>query len=603
MSTLLTLFKASKKLYEDFEYSRPLTNIPFINSYKAFKLDDKQVSDPKEDNAIEEFIQTLAQDPAVEKSNRLKNLVKILQACIAKTDSATLQTNLTTLREENKTFFGTQPFYTDYEHALDDFINQKLLLERHQEALAALRDEIAKKDAAFTTVKTETAQIASILKEVSAKLDKETNHNQELIAQCEEQDTVIQALKRDFYAAQSELTRKYYLVQSLTLRNNDYVDTIAALRQEIETHKDTIEKLEGIESDLEHDLISAGYNLSETSQKLELSGKAHLETDSQLVKAEQIISELEKKIIDLRTMNQEKIDKIKVLEATIETHLGVNAKLQTMHTEALQQADLQLADVKAQAEESHRQLETQFKASLQGLESKIKQIETTSKENSQQFETKQRESETKVRDAHSRSAEIQRLLDKTKAEKATLQTRFDEEVSEHEKVIVTLTQQVNDITEAKKQSDAKSKVVFTQASSDIKGLSKERDELEKDLTASKGELNKTKIAAAALTKKSKDLTQANACLETKLAESETLRIASEEASTSIKESYDDLVPTFSSHTVKPASATARNDANTSGIVTGTPQTLYSTRKTTARKQQSNQPATAQDSWRNTNNYI
>jgi chromosome segregation ATPase len=146
-------------------------------------------------------------------------------------------------------------------------------------------------------------------------------------------------------------------------------------------------------------------------------------------------------------------------------------------------------------------------------------------------------------------------------------------------------------------------VVFTQASSDIKGLSKERDELEKDLTASKGELNKTKIAAAALTKKSKDLTQANACLETKLAESETLRIASEEASTSIKESYDDLVPTFSSHTVKPASATARNDANTSGIVTGTPQTLYSTRKTTARKQQSNQPATAQDSWRNTNNYI
>jgi hypothetical protein len=78
MSMLLNLFKASKKLYQDFEDSRYGTTIPFVRSHKASKLNDTQVLDPKEDSAIKEFILKLAQDTEVENSTHLKNLVKIL---------------------------------------------------------------------------------------------------------------------------------------------------------------------------------------------------------------------------------------------------------------------------------------------------------------------------------------------------------------------------------------------------------------------------------------------------------------------------------------------------------------------------------------------
>lgn len=605
MSTLLSLFKASKKLYEDFENSRPLTYVPIVNSlvnsYKAFMLDDKQVPAPKEDSVIEELIHKLALDPAVEKSNRLKNLVKILQACIAKTDVATLRTNLAALREENKTLFGTQTFHVDYAQALDDFIAQKLLLEQHQETLAALRAEIARKDAAITTslqvntaererLQAEKAQVDSTLIDVSAKLDEETQHNNMLIAQSEHQDTIISDFKRGFKIEvdklETELTRRFNLLKALTERNDQYALTITGLRQELETHKETIEKLEGKQSDLDNELNTARYNLSETTERLELTGKAHLETDSQLAKAEQIISGLDKKIVDLRAMNQEQVDKIKVLEATIKMHLGVNAELQTMHAQALQQAD------------------TQFRASAKELETRFQKIEAMSKVNSQQSETRLRETEAKVREAHNRSAEIQKLLDRAKVEKATLKTRFDEMVSEHQKTIDALTQQVKEITAAKSQADAKSKVNATQASSDIKGLTKERADLEKEkkqleieLATSKSELDKAKIAAAAATKKAKEMAQALAYLETKLADSEALRIEIEEDNAAMKESFDaavsaNVLSAFSSDTATPATTAARNDSKASGAVTGTPQTMYSARKAADRKQQSKQPDVA-----------
>ncbi len=660
MSTLLTLFKASKKLYQDFEDSRLGTNIPLVRSHKAFKLNDSHLPEPKEDNAIEEFIQKLALDTDVKNSTHLKNLVTILQLCTIKTDTASLQTSLTALRDENKILFGAQTFHADYVQAIEDFISHKVLLEN----LATLRAEMAAKDAANALamqtlteerdrLQTEKNQTVAVLIETSAKLNQETRHNSQLIEQCEQQDKIMLDLKKtsqkDLETFGVNIDRRDDKILELNNKKIQLEITLAALRQEIETLKETIENLEGKESDLYNSYVTARYGLAETAQKLEVEGKSHSETDSRLKSSELAVVSLDKRISDLQTQLKTKNDNITVLEQTIQMHLGVNAELkdthaQTIHAHARQLAELkgihdqllqthaaQLAELKklldatlqtqlseledknaqlvqahaaqmteltAQADERYKILSVQ----LTELGTKLDEINVKAKQNFQQSELKLREHETKAREANARSAEIQRLLDRTKLEKATLQTKSDELIAEHKKITDSLTLQIKEVSDAKKQLEAKSKVNATQASAELKSLSKDYMELERakkqvetDLSALKGQLEKANAGTAAATQKVKDMQQTINALKLKLAESDALRIELEEDNLGLKESFDAtlLANDFSSgssvDTVRPATA-AKNDSKGPGSVTGTSQTMFSARKAAVKKQQSNQPA-------------
>jgi chromosome segregation ATPase len=325
MSTLLTLFKASKQLYQHFEDSRFLTNIPYARSQKAFKLNDNQVPDPKEDGAIEEFIQKLAADADIEKTTHLKNLIKILQHCISKTDTATLRSNLAVLREENKNYFNTQISYSDYQQALNDFINHKIELE-HQAAIATLQLEIKSR-----------SDINSQLNAERERLLAENTSLQQTLS--EQAQDLVNIDHRNISLAEKKIHNE---------------GTIAALRQEIEMLKESIDKLEATQSELETESNTLKYHLSETTKKLDRTGVAYLETDSKLAESEQTINKLEKQIITLKAQQKEKIT---ALQTNIEVQLDTINRLHTSQTNASRLFESQRAEATKQHQDSIQQLE------------------------------------------------------------------------------------------------------------------------------------------------------------------------------------------------------------------------------------------------------